>query len=173
MDSSKENEFMAAVELPYPPIHPGSRNPEYAYAILSNVGSGHSEMSTISLYFYNSIVLIPAYEELAHCFQKISMVEMHHLHIFAEIASCMGLEPRLWSANRGRPAYWSPAYNRYFKTPLEIIKNAIYGEQNAIEKYTRQAERIQDENIVENLERIILDEELHVQLLQEMLEQIH
>ena len=50
------SEFVYADALPYPPVEACRPNPGYAMAILSNIGACNSEMSAVSLYFYNSIV---------------------------------------------------------------------------------------------------------------------
>ena len=53
-----------------------------------------------------------------------------------------------------------------------LLQNAIQGELAAIGKYRRQAETIQDANIVANLQRIIQDEEHHVRLFRSMLAEV-
>lgn len=161
------------VDLPYPTIQCEVRQKEYARAMLSNIGSAVSEMSTISSYFYNSVVLSHEYEDFAECFHKISIVEMHHLNIFASLAFQMGADPRLWSLKNRRPQYWTPSYNDYSRKVKEIIENAIRGEEGAIWKYTQQTKMIRDANVIENLERILLDEQRHVKVLHEMLEKVH
>lgn len=171
MDSNY-NECKVTIELPYPPIQPETCKPEYAQAMLSNIGSDNSEMSAVSLYFYNSVILNPHYAKFAQSFHKISIVEMHHLDIFASLAYKMGLDPRLWSIQNQNKCYWTPAYNCYPRRIQEVIENAIKGERAAIQKYTRQMQTIQDANIVENLKRIILDEENHIEIFNSMLAQV-
>lgn len=171
-DSKHNNACNVIVGLPYPPIQTESRQPEYAYAMLSNVGSSNSEMTAVSLYFYNSVILKLDYTYFAQCFHEISIVEMHHLDMFADLAFQMGLDPRLWSVERRRKYYWTPAYNKYPRKIREVIENSIKGEMAAIQKYTRQAETIRDTNIVNILNRIILDEQRHIEIFHKMLEQI-
>lgn len=169
MDSEDKNKCIAFIDEPYPSINPQTHRSDYAYAMLSNIGSDNSEMSAISLYFYNSTMLNSKYAEFAECFHNISIVEMHHLNIFASFACQMGLEPRLWCMKNQKPAYWTPAYNYYPTNVRAIIENSIKNELATIQKYTRQAEIIQDSNIVENLNRIIMDERHHVKLFYDML----
>ena len=172
--SSKPNqsECSATLDLPYPPVQVENGCKEYAYAMLSNIGSDNSEMSAVSLYFYNSVILNPDHGELARCFHSISIVEMRHLNIFATLAHQMGLDPRLWNVSNHNRRYWTPAYNRYPRKMQELLENAIKGEMATIQKYTRQAEMIKDANIVENLNRIILDERHHIELFNTMLAKI-
>ena len=168
----EHNECSVTIDLPYPPVKADSQRPEYAYAMLSNVGSENSEMSAISLYFYNSIILNPEYGNFAKCFHKISIVEMHHMDIFATLAYQMGLDPRLWASKNNKSCYWSPAYNNYPGQIREVIENSLKGELAAIQKYTRQAETISDSNIVAILDRIILDEQHHIEIFHNMLEKL-
>ena len=137
MNLIPNNECSVTIDLPYPPIQTECRCSDYAYAMLSNIGSDNSEMSAVCLYFYNSVILNPDYEELAECFHKISVVEMHHLHIFASLASQMGLDPRLWSMQNRRRSYWSPAYNSY---PRKFNQRGVGGHSKiypAIRDYPR------------------------------------
>ena len=52
-----------------------------------------------------------------------------------------------------------------------MLKNALKCEQLIIQKYQDQAEEIADENVVENLMRIILDEQVHVSILEDLIKQ--
>lgn len=155
---------------PYPPLCIERPNPAYAAEMLSNIGACSSEMSTVSLYIYNSTILTDRNREYAQIFHKLSMVEMHHLDIFAHLAHMLGADPRLWTCSGKRPCYWSPACNRYPIQMEMLIKNALQGEQDTILKYRRQASQICDAHVVDLLNRIILDEQLHVQIFKEMLE---
>ena len=111
-----------------------------AYAMLSNVGSNNSEMTAVSLYFYNSVILNPVYADFAQCFHKISIVEMHHLHIFASLSFQMGLDPRLWSCllytsnpgqtlispGRKRPFFIFPRSGRsaFSRQPVGLVRDS-------------------------------------------------
>lgn len=157
------------VDLPYPPVNADGKNPAYANAMLSNIGGSNSEMSAVSLYFYNHIVTGNRYEEFSAAFERISICEMHHLEIFSELALQLGADPRLWARQNNRYVYWTPAYNRYPREIRALVGNSLEAEKAAIRKYTRQIECIKDANIVENLRRIILDEQLHIEIFEEML----
>lgn len=154
-------------KLPYPPVKAMCENRTYAFAMLDNVGGNNSEMSAVSLYFYNN--LRTAYcAEIASCFHHVSIVEMHHLEIFGTLALQLGVDPRLWTRSRNQMVYWTPRYNQYPVELPKLLTNAIQGEERAIEKYQYQIEHIEDCNIVENLKRIILDEQIHIQVFQDL-----
>lgn len=155
-------------KAPYPPVRVCGKNPEYAAAMLENIGSCNSEMSAVSLYFYNSIITNRSFSDISEGFHHISIVEMHHMNIFGELALLLGGDPRLWHCRDGKMAYWSPDCNRYPDRILILIENSINGELAAIEQYKKQMSWIEDENITDNLARIIKDEEIHVEIFKNM-----
>lgn len=158
---------------PWPPIEVIDQNPRYAAAMLSNIGSCNSEMSAISLYIYNSLITRNLFFEIAECFHKISIVEMHHLNTFGELALLSGTDPRLWSYQNGRMQYWSPACIRYPTRIGAIVSNALAGELEAIKKYEHQAQWIEDCRIKDILNRIIADEVCHVQIFRLILAELN
>ena len=45
------------LHIPYPAVHAEGPNMQYARIMLDNIGGGNSEMSSVSLYMYNSLWL--------------------------------------------------------------------------------------------------------------------
>ena len=156
----------------WPPLKIERPNPQYSAEMLSNIGSCNSEMSAVCLYLYNNIILTDTNLEFAKIFHSIAVVEMHHWQVFAQLARMLGADPRLWTISNNRPCYWSPACNHYPQQLKPLLENSLRGEQDAILKYRQQTESIKDCFITDLLNRIILDEQVHVEIFQEMLEQI-
>ena len=171
----------------YPPVQVSGKNLDYAREILENIGSPESEMSTISLYIYNSLVTADEFREVSECFHGLAVVEMRHLEIFSRLVKLLGVQPRLWcqrtyrkrgfgsglfmnSSVSNRMVWWSPSYNTYHCELRPMLTDAIKGEEAAIRQYRRQAEMIQDTCICEVLKRIILDEERHIEVLRDLYE---
>ena len=159
-----------AAEPPYPKVQVKGVNPGYARAMLDNMGGVNSEMSAVSLYFYNHLVLESIQEELAKVYHQVSIVEMHHLELFGELALQLGADPRLWARTPCGRQYWSPGYNRYPKPLKQMLCHSIQGEKAAIRKYEAQSKQIEDEGVICILKRIIEDEEKHVELFTGFLE---
>ncbi|MCH1982451.1 rubrerythrin [Ruminococcus sp. OA3] len=172
MSEGKSNECIYKAEGPYPKVHVKERNSAYAREMLSNMADAASEISDVSRYFYISVMTGPKYGEISECFHNISIVEMHHLNIFAELARQLGADPRLWCVKNGRRRWWSPSYIGYPQELRSMIAESIKAEKEAVIKYSRQAKVIEDMNIVENLHRIIKDEECHLQTFHEMYRQL-
>ena len=163
----KPRKILYASDKPYPAIQIERQNPSYARAMLDNMGGRNSEMTAISLYVYNGLIseCEPA---LSEAFQKISMVEMHHLRIFGRLAFALGENPRLWGIQGAHKVYWSPGYNQYPSQLKPLLLNAIRGEQEAIQKYEKQIKSIYDECIQNILRRILLDEEIHLTIYKKL-----
>lgn len=159
------------VNAPYPPVRVDGPNPVYACQMLSNMAAVVSEMSDVTRYFYVATVTGPEYPEISACFHHISIVEMHHLNIFAQLALLLGADPRLWSG-RVQKRWWSPGFIAYPRGVTALIEESIRAEKEAIRKYSGQAETIRDLNIVAILRRIVADEERHLQIFTEMLRQL-
>lgn len=140
--------------------------------MLSNVGSDNSEMSAVSLYFYNSILLSPQHAAFAGAFTRSALWRCTIWTSSPPSPTRWGWTPACGASQGGRSHYWTPAYNRYPQQLPALLQNAIQGELAAIGKYRRQAETIQDANIVANLQRIIQDEEHHVRLFRSMLAEV-
>lgn len=154
-------------ELPYPPVQAEGPQRRYAAAMLDNQSGINSEISAVTLYFYDHLMTFRV-PEIADTFHHISIVEMHHLEIFGTLALQLGENPRLWTHRGRRMAYWSSGFNRYSVALNEILRNAIASEEAAVRKYRQQTTWIQDCCILENLNRIILDEQLHIKILQSL-----
>lgn len=147
---------------PYPEIDPKERNLSYGKLMLDNIGGENSEMTAISLYTYNLLI---TGQELSKLFHEIAVTEMHHLKIFGKLALALGENPRLWTQKKSRYIYWSPMYTRYPMPIRQLLEHAADSEREAIRKYRGQISMIQNQNIRDNLARIIEDEELHLKQL--------
>ncbi len=168
--SEKEREYVYAHASEYPEVDVCGENPDYALKMLDNIGSCNSEISAVTRYFYDSLIVNAALAEAGEAFRRISIVEMHHLHIFGELARKLGADPRLWSLRKGRYVYWSPGCNRYPGRLNEMLRYAYHSEMETIEKYEAQARQICDEKVRKVLVRVVLDEKCHLKVLDQLYE---
>jgi len=152
---------------PYPPIQVQGKNRQYAAMMLSNIGSANSELSAVAHYRYVHVDCSGDLAKLAH---NISIVEMQHLDDFARLAKLLGEDPRFWQCCGNRKGYWTPSYVDYtYRSTQDLIQKLIAEEKAAIRKYAAQAARIGDPYVVAVLERVIADEEVHVNVLENAL----
>ena len=157
-------------DAPYPPIRVQGPNPAYAEMMRSNMASANSEMTAVAQYRFARLMSLDADPYISNLFNKVSMVEMHHLDVFSRLALELGAEPRLWHCRNRRMEYWSPRHANYAHCTVEdLIKAALEGEHASIRKYECQLGCIADPHIAALLRRVIEDEREHVKLWEEVL----
>ena len=161
-----------AVDLPYPNINHLDRNSKYGEMILSDIGGLHSKMNLISLYFYNSIIFKDNHE-LSQIMEGILKIKLIHLKILSQMTFLLGVDPRLWNIQNDTFEYWSPGYNIYPKHIHSAIENIILQEENTISILYHQTNIIKEPIISNMLKRMILDDQLHVEILQNYLSHMY
>lgn len=146
---------------PYPEVRAERRDRRYAEAMMDNVGGGNSELTAAGLYLYDSWVTEEP-PEVSEALREISAVELHHLEIFATLTRQLGEDPRLWGCYQGRKHWWMPGNLPYQRRLGPLLRMAVREEKASIRKYRAQARWIGDKNVVENLKRVVMDEEKHL-----------
>lgn len=153
-----------AVNLPYPKPMVEMPNTEYANILLKDYAGVVSEFTAVSLYSYQHFISDGQYQDYAELINGIAMVEMKHLELLGETIKHLGIKP-IFIDNAyppGKP--WNASYVNYSIPIKEMILEDMQSEQKAIETYKYHITLIQDGHVKKLLERIILDEELHLKL---------
>ena len=160
------------VELPYPEID-DIKEDKVTALILSRAYSGlHSELSAILQYVYHHYYLDKLGEhEKAKTLIKISIAEMMHLSMLGETLLKLGLDPRYINYTPLFSEYYSAKKLSYSTQKDKMLLDNLSGELVAIEQYKDIIDRISNQKVQALLSRIILDEELHVKVLKELLEE--
>lgn len=161
-DISKHNKY--SINLPYPEPMIEMQNIEYANILLKDYAGAVSEFTAISLYVYQHFVSEGQYKDYAELIGGVSVVEMKHLELLGETIKLEGIKPMYFDNAVPHGKLWSPMYVNYTTYIMAMLKEDIKSEQKAIENYKYHITLIQDKHIIKLLERIILDEELHLKL---------
>lgn len=150
---------------PYPKLGIFQPNRENAVLLLDAYADGAAaEFTAIAQYMYHHFTIAdPEIRDLEFC---IALVEMKHLELLAELISGLGVEPRFWRANRG---YWNGSNVMYGASPCQQLRMDIEAEEAAIAGYNRLITEMEDPEVIKVLERILADEEVHLQLFHEAL----
>lgn len=157
------------VDLPYPQIECNKCRDLRSATIISPAYCGaYGELSAVLSYTYQNLNFIYACEEqTAELFQGIAIAEMHHFKILGQTLCALGVDP-IFSVC---PPYKSEFYNTslitYSRSPQKMLMDAITSELVAINEYKRMLQLLDNEQVATIIERIILDEELHVQVLKD------
>ena len=93
---------------------------------------------------------------------------MLHLRRVGELIGRYGGNPKLLSFSGGRSHWWSGGAVTYEKDRNKMLRQAIAAERDAIRAYRQLAARMEDQPRA-LIERIIQDEQHHIELFQRAL----
>lgn len=153
--------------LPWPKVGAQNSNPALVRALFGVYAGAHSELTAASQYFYNSLRLEED-ADLAELFACIAQNEILHLRRLGELIGRYGGNPKLLSFAGGRPHWWSSGVVSYEKDRDKMLRQAIAGEREAIRAYRQLAARMEEQPRA-LIERIIQDEQHHIELFQRTL----
>ncbi|MDU3354998.1 ferritin-like domain-containing protein [Clostridium sp.] len=153
---NNETNISYHVDLPYPDIKVEKENSRYANILLHNYSGIVSEFTAIDQYVYHKFKLFKDCPAVSQAIGEIAMVEMHHLEMLGELILLLGEDPRYWIKKKDKRYYWNG------------LDYDIQAEVVAIRDYNKALNEISDPNIVKIIERIILDEELHLKIFKEL-----
>lgn len=155
------------VDKPYPEIKVKSKNIVLAKKIFSVYAGEVSEDTSSHNYSLQSI-LFSYNEEVKDILKQIAMVEMHHLEILGTLIKELGLTPLYLSVDNNKVKWFSGSYITAEKSLKDAIFKNINYEKQAIRNYQQLILETDDENIKKIFKRIILDEELHVEIFEKI-----
>lgn len=147
---------------PYPGAEVTGVNHAYAQALFDGIaGGGAPELSAVSQYLDHYLTMGSPY--LVQLELGIALVEMHHLSLVGEVLKLLGGgNLHLQEANRLTQV-------AHCNNPNQKLKRDIRREEETIIAYHVLKEEIKDPKVQRILERILLDERLHLRLFQEAL----
>lgn len=152
-------------DLPYPEVTPSERDINEIKLLMPVYGGRESETTAVMNYIYYSYVSKEKYPELSKCFECIGITEMKHHELLGTAVAALGGTPYIG----GNYNYWQGNYVNYAKDPVLMIKTAINAEKQAISDYKTVVARSRNDEVKEMIKRIIIDEELHIEILTELL----
>ncbi|MEG1510205.1 MAG: ferritin family protein [Clostridia bacterium] len=153
------------VDLPYPEVTPTEQNMHDVKLLMPNYGGKGSETTAIFQYTYQHYILHGVNEHIADTLLGIGLAEMSHHEKLAESIVNLKGDPVI----AGGYNWWTGANVNYTKQIKNIILTNIIDEQNAIKQYEQTNRFINNMEVKALIDRIIMDEELHIIKLKELL----
>lgn len=161
------------VELPYPPIQVNERNQVYANLLSVDYCGAVSELSAITQYINNENRMSSEECSMAKTILGIAMAEMMHLQKLGELifllGGCVDFTAKM---QNGCQKMWTPKYLTISQNPREMLIADIKSEKDAIHQYEMHMSMICDNAVNAVLARIIQDEEYHIMVLQDLLDEL-
>ncbi len=155
------------VNLPYPEIKVEQKNPQIAQMLLNSYAGEVSEDTAIHDYIFQMMLL--EHPEYKRVLKGIAIVEMHHLEILGNLIYQLGLTPVFGKVQKDTLEWFNGSYVNYNNDFTRVLQEDICEEQKTIEQYERIIACTNDFYVQEILKRIILDEELHIELFSKLL----
>lgn len=156
---------------PYPEVQVLSRNPDYAEILMDDYAGIISEFTAINQYLYHHFICTPINKELGDLLKNIARSEMLHLEILGSTIISLGGNPVIsGSGSLLHNNFWSGKSVYYGTNLCGQLKADIEAEYQAIAEYQRHILCIGDSQVKTILQRIILDEKVHIRLLSQALE---
>lgn len=151
-----------AVELPYPEIE-AAENLADSKLLMPNYGGPSGELTAITTYCFQ-LYVSGRNRQLADALEGIAKVEMKHHALLGDAIFKLGGYPVM-----GGRTYWSGSFVNYMLDPKKFLRQNITAEETAILNYERTVLNLRTESVKTLLERIILDEELHIKIFKDLI----
>lgn len=154
--------FKFSSELPYPEVHAEENLAEAKLLMPSYAGAG-SELTAILTYSFQGFIS-PAGSEIANALGGVAKCEMKHFELLGRTIFKLGGYPIM-----GARTYHNGSMVNYTLDPHKFLAQNIAAEEAAIVGYERTILNLHCESAKLLIERIILDEELHIAVFKELL----
>ena len=149
--------------VPYPKVSCNEPDYHFGRMVYDAYAGNKSELTTILSYVFEYLTS-DNYEEVVGFLKMISKQEMKHLELLGEILVSLGLEPYYMGTYGNK--WCSDNVKPQFSCLEEMLTFNIEMEKGAIEGYRDLVNRCTNESIKAVINRIIMDEESHVQIFQ-------
>ena len=167
--AKKPEQIEVTANLPYPPIMVERPNLYTAKLLSVDLGADKSELTSVMQYVYHSWQLDEGQTEMAKTLLSIAKVEMHHMEILGRLIILLGGNPTYSAVTGPRRVAWNANMVTYSRMIARMMQDDILLEQAAIRTYRRQLSLIDDRCVTDLLERIIMDEEIHLRIYKQFL----
>lgn len=155
------------LDLPYPQITatPDRRSGQiisFAYA------SSDGELNATLQYVFHSMIFKPTDKAASDTLESIAVAEMIHLRLLGDAMLSLGVTPLYTTTPHG--SYYNTCSVARSINPQKMLMDNLKGELQAIAEYQKMLYVLTNEQVAALIERIILDEKLHVEKLKELLQ---
>ncbi len=158
------------VDQPYPSLQSLTCDPYSVRIISSAYSTSSGELNAILQYIYHSVNFsCKEDEQRAALLKSIAVAEMKHFDMLAEALIRMGAAPVYTSQPPAQYNFYSTKFVAYSRTLRNMIEDDIMGEKYSIYVYERMLSRLKNDLVKRLICRIIEDERLHLEALEQSL----
>ena len=147
--------------IPYPKLMNIRQNQRYAELLYDSFAGSSGELTAVTQYIYEHIEL-NRYESFSKILLSIAIEEMHHLQLIGELIRKLG--KRAYFIDKNQCAWSTENIKYHFNNVYDMLMFNIESEKKAILGYKDAINCTQNKSIKDLLERIILDEQTHLEI---------
>lgn len=156
-------------DIPYPSIEDLTTDIRSGQIISFAYASQRSELTAILQYTYHSFHTALFNRDDADILVSIAIAEMKHLDILGKMMLKLGVNPKFIQCPNTK-IYYDTAAVSQATTPQKMFMDDIQGEMNTITDYNKMLFVLKNETVAAMIQRILIDEQLHLEALKKMLE---
>ena len=161
------------VDLPYPKLDQLQPDLCAAEIIAPAYASMSSELGAILQYLYHHFQYTErGMEKYATAMEDIAISEMTHFELLGTALIRLGVDPVFTARPPRRYDYFNTSRIAYSTYSQKMLLDDIQGERMAIAQYEDMICRLRNEEVAALIQRIVMDERLHVQILSGLLEEL-
>ena len=157
------------LDLPYPDIADLSADARSGNIISFGYATTRGEVAAVLQYIYHRFYFGLTDKDSAETLMSIALAEMKHVDILGSAMLKLGTPPR-YVQFPNSCAYFNTSLVSQATSPTKMLMDDIQGEMNAIADYKKMLFELKNEKVAAVIQRIILDEQLHLETLKNMLE---
>ena len=137
------------------------QNLKYANLLYDNFAGSDGELTAVTQYIYEHIEL-NRYESFSKILLSIAIEEMKHLQLIGELIRRLG--KKAYFIDKKQCAWNTENIKYHFNNIYDMLMYNIESEKKAILGYKEAIKYTQNKSIKDLLERIILDEQTHLEI---------
>ncbi len=162
----KLKDLQIVSDQPFPSIENLVPNKQEARSLMDDYAGIVSETTASIQYMYQHYIVYETEPEIAEILEEIAISEMVHHEKLGKAIFMLGGDPII----AGTRGYWNGSVINYAKCTKTFLKNNIASEKLAIRNYKYTLTKITQESLKALIERIILDEQVHIETFTFLLE---
>ena len=160
------------IDLPYPEVDEIEEDIYSARIIFPAYSWLHSELGAILQYIYHSFYFENQNDkETAKILTGIAVAETLHFNLLGKALVKLGVDPTCSVSFGAKGGHFNTSGISYSKTKQKMIMDDICAEVGAIKLYDEMLDKLKNDKVGAIIKRIKLDEELHIKVLKERIEQ--
>lgn len=157
------------LDLPYPNTSELTEDVRSGNIISFGYATLRGEVAAVLQYVYHHFYFGLTNKEDAETLMSIAIAEMMHVDILGNAMLKLGTSPRYVQCPN-TCAYFNTSHVSDSRSPTKMLLDDIQSEMGAIACYQKMLLELKNEKVAAIIQRIILDEQLHLETFKKLLE---